>query len=101
MKGKKTKKVVIINDINSDTIEQAILILKNNGIATATTAGQHIVREAGNVINSYIKTVEKTDGKSKKGNLVFRIFVALIAMGSIALSSYGFIHLYEMIVNNS
>ena len=93
MKDKKTKKVVIINDINSDTIEQAILILKNNGIATATTAGQHIVREAGNVINSYIKTIEKGNNKLKKSHkksFALAIVLTLAAITTFGLSVYGF-----------
>ena len=96
MKDKKTKKVVIINDINSDTIEQAILILKNNGIATATTAGQHIVREAGNVINSYIKSVEKESDKLKKSHkntFVLTLFLTLAAITTFGLSVYGFFYL--------
>ena len=100
MKDKKTKKVVIINDINSDTIEQAILILKNNGIATATTAGQHIVREAGNVINSYIKTVEKGGSKLKespKSFLGLSIFLTFAAITTFGAAVYGFFYLISKI----
>lgn len=95
MKDKKTKKVVIIKDINSDTIEQAILILKNNGIATATTAGQHIVKEAGNIINSYIKTVEKESNKLKKspkGTFALSALLTLAAITTFGLSVYGFFY---------
>ena len=58
MKEKKSKKVVIINDIDSENIEKAILILRSGG--TATTQTYHIVTEAQELINAYRKTVEKT-----------------------------------------
>ena len=59
MKDKQSKKVVIINDINSETIERAILILKDAGSVAAASADCGIVAEAQNIINSYIRIVEK------------------------------------------
>ena len=61
MKDKQSKKVVIINDIKSDAIEQAILILRSSGSSPESVPpGYHIVTEAQNIINSYIQTMEKT-----------------------------------------
>lgn len=61
MKDKQSKKVVIISDIRSDTIEQAIFILRSAGAAVSgDSPGAHIVREAQRVINAYVQTVEKT-----------------------------------------
>ena len=59
MKDKQSKKVVIINDINSDTIERAILILRDAGTAQPVPQNSGIVAEAQNVINSYIRVTEK------------------------------------------
>ena len=61
MKDKQSKKVVIINDIKSDAIEQAILILRSSGSSPESVPpGYHIVTGAQNIINSYIQTLEKT-----------------------------------------
>lgn len=59
MKDKQSKKVVIINDINSDTIERAILILRDAGTAQPVPQNSGIVAEAQNVISSYIRVTEK------------------------------------------
>lgn len=59
MSDKRSKKVVIINDINSDAIERAILILRDGGTAQTLPESRGIVAEAQNVINSYIRFAEK------------------------------------------
>ena len=60
MKDKHSKKVIIINDINSDAIERAILILREGKcFVPSPAAGSHIVEEAGAVIRSYIRTMDK------------------------------------------
>lgn len=60
MKDKQSRKVVIINDIDSKNIEKAILILRSGGTSISAPAGYHIVTEAQDIINAYSRTVEKT-----------------------------------------
>ena len=60
MKDKQSRKVVIINDIDSKNIEKAILILRSGGTSISAPAGYHIVTEAQDIINAYSQTVEKT-----------------------------------------
>lgn len=68
MKDKQSKKVVIIHDIDSESIEKAILILRSGGTTTPAPAGYHIVNEAQEIINAYRKTMEKTQSEtSRKG----------------------------------
>lgn len=56
MTDKKSKRVVIIDNIKSETIEQAIFILKSD---TGPTAAEGSVsREAQNIINDYLRRVE-------------------------------------------
>ncbi len=63
MKEKPSKRVVIINDIASDSIEQAIFILRNAGIQGCGGGTPTIVQEAQRVINAYVETMEKTQQK--------------------------------------
>lgn len=69
MKDKQSKKVVIIHDIDSESIEKAILILRSGGTTTPAPAGYHIVNEAQEIINAYRKTMEKAQSEiSRKEN---------------------------------
>lgn len=63
MKDKKSKKVVIIHDIDSKSIEKAILILRGGGVNTPAPVGYHIVQEAQQIIDDYSKTIEKTQSR--------------------------------------
>ena len=61
MTDRKSRRVVIINNINSDTIDQAIFILKSDkkDAQLSKSADGDIVREAQNIINNYIRQVER------------------------------------------
>lgn len=59
MKEKNSKRVVIIDEIDSSTIEQAIFILRNNGTAVKPEK-RTIVTEAERIINAYVQTIERT-----------------------------------------
>ncbi len=58
MTAGKGKRAVIINNIKSGTIEQAIFILKPPACESNISAGSVIVAEAQEIINSYISRVE-------------------------------------------
>jgi hypothetical protein len=66
MKDKQSKKVVIIHDIDSESIEKAILILRSGGTTTPAPAGYHIVKEAQEIINAYRKTMEKNQNEIRR-----------------------------------
>ena len=66
MKDKQSKKVVIIHDIDSESIEKAILILRSGGTTTPAPAGYHIVNEAQEIINAYRKTMEKNQNEIRR-----------------------------------
>ena len=71
MTERKSRRVVIINNINSETIDQAIFILKSDRGDIMLSGGKNtdIVREAQKIIDNYIRQVElfKTDkGANKK-----------------------------------
>lgn len=51
---KNKRQVVIINDIKSDSIEQAIFILRDKDNAQMGTGRSDIVAEAERIINSFI-----------------------------------------------
>ncbi|MBO5364994.1 MAG: hypothetical protein J6A56_05980 [Clostridia bacterium] len=66
MREKNSKRVVIIDDIDSGSIEQAIFILRNSGIPNRS-AGNSIVSEAERIIHAYVQTMERTQkGISKR-----------------------------------
>lgn len=58
MLDKKSRRVVIINNIQSDTIDQAIFILKNQKAASGTKQN-NIVYEAQAIIDQYIRQVDR------------------------------------------
>lgn len=88
MTDKKSRRVVIINNINSDTIDQAIFILKSDKRDGVLYKSDSVVLEAQKIINNYIKQVErlKYDYKSpckKKSfpkNKFWSIFLSLAAL---------------------
>lgn len=60
MTDKKSRRVVIINNIDSDTIDQAIFILKSDKRdALPARANNSVAYEAQRIINNYIRQVER------------------------------------------
>ena len=60
MIDKKSRRVVIINNIQSDTIDQAIFILKSDKMASETkNFDADISVEAQKIIDNYINQVER------------------------------------------
>lgn len=55
MIDKKSRRVLIINNLQSDTIDQAIFILKS----ASKDAGADIAREAQMIIDNYVHRVEE------------------------------------------
>ncbi len=82
MTKQKGKRAVIISNIKSETIEQAIFILKTPSYEQSA-AGSSIVAEAQQIINSYIQTMEKIHpecrGRLRKRNFIMTAAVALSA----------------------
>ena len=58
MTDKKSRRVVIINNIKSDTIDQAIFILKSNVNENSRRVNTTVAQEAQDIINSYMRQVE-------------------------------------------
>ncbi len=68
MIDKKSRRVVIINNISSDTIDQAIFILKSDKTDVVSSKTDYsIANEAQAIINNYIRQVEQL--KSSKTSL--------------------------------
>ena len=65
MTDRKGKRAIIINNIKSDSIEQAIFILKPSAESRPNSGGG-IVAEAQEIINSYIKTMERAEVRADK-----------------------------------
>lgn len=61
MKEGQSKKVIIINDIKSETVEQAILILKKSGKNEASVKNSSLVQEAQNIIGAYVRAAERSE----------------------------------------
>ena len=81
MIGKEGKKAVIINNIASDSIEQAIFILKPDSFEQSDI-GKNIVAEAQEIINSYISKVEKNgDFQAEKNKK--RLIAAICGAGAL------------------
>ncbi len=59
MTDRKSRRVVIINNINSDSIDQAIFILKSDSSMPQKMVNSSIAKEAQAIIDSYIRQVER------------------------------------------
>ncbi len=81
MTDKKGKRAVIISNIKSDSIEQAIFILKSPKQQAASEISCGIVAEAQEIINSYINTIEKREQMFlRKKSIPKRIIAACMAI---------------------
>ncbi len=80
MTDKKSRRVMIFNNIKSDTIDQAIFILKSAPLKgrtnDATAAG-----EAQEIINSYVRQVESIRSGKRKKSHSKALGVAVFASG--------------------
>lgn len=103
MLDKKSRRVVIINNIQSDTIDQAIFILKNQK-STSCTQENNIVHEAQSIIDQYIRQVErlkavngryKTEKKAKEQRSVPSVLMTVAATAAFMLTVF-FIITYTM-----
>ncbi len=95
MTDRKSRRVVIINNINSETIDQAIFILKSDKKDAVISRGREtdIVCEAQSIINSYVRQVErlkvgipeKNTARKKKRKRINPVFAAVTALFCLAL----------------
>ncbi|MBR5614906.1 MAG: hypothetical protein IKW64_06395 [Clostridia bacterium] len=90
MTDKKSRRVVIINNIKSDTIDQAIFILKSNSRTNSDRINSSVAQEAQNIINSYIRQVELIKGSSpsrrKRGHNLLPAAISILSALCIGLS---------------
>ncbi len=97
MTEKKSRKVLIINNIKSDTIDQAIFILKHNPPSKSYGAvDSGIAGEAQKIIDNYIHQVERlktdyaytglTKTKKAKGVLPWTLLLVVISILCVGLS---------------
>lgn len=90
MTSGKGKRAVIINNIKSGMIEQAIFILKSPAGESLAGAGSGIVAEAQDIINSYIATIEgKRIAVRKKRFLKNTALLAMLGIGFAAVMVVG------------
>jgi len=110
-----TKRIVVIRDINSDIIEEAILILKNDpGINNKNINGifkknkkiesRSLIKEAELIIDNYMKENglnkqpvrgQGTDGRAdgRKRNFIINAAINMALLGSITLLIFLIIRL--------
>ncbi len=80
MTDKKGKRAVIINNIRSKSIEQAIFILKSPETDGCVDPGGYVISEAQDIINSYIKRMEDTNPHKTKKATVRKIIAGSVAL---------------------
>ncbi len=90
-----TRNVYIVNNLKSDKIEQAILILKS-GFILSEKNNYSLSAEAQKIIDDYItkvgngKRTRKKKEKSGKNSLKYMLLIFLL-LGTVGLMSYIFI----------
>ncbi len=91
MTDRKSRRVVIINNIDSASIDQAIFILKSDPAAPQKSVNSSIAKEAQAIIDNYVRQVERIkDGypsgiaaplyKKKTPHLLLLLFAVLAAV---------------------
>lgn len=91
MTDKKSRRVVIINNIKSDSIDQAIFILKASA-QEGPKINARVVQEAQDIIDSYIRQVEfvktgsYTRKKRKRANSVMPVALVVLSLLCMGLS---------------
>ncbi len=93
MTDRKSRRVVIINNINSDSIDQAIFILKSDPGMTQKAVNSSIAKEAQGIIDNYIRQVERikdgyppyVSGKPHKRKLPQLLLMMLGALGMLCI----------------
>lgn len=99
MTDKKSRRVVIINNIKSDTIDQAIFILKSNAKECSGGISTTVAQEAQDIINNYMRQVEmiKSGSVTKRNNAkvngAFPILLSLLSALCIGLSAALFYYI--------
>lgn len=102
MIDKKSRRVVIINNIESDTIDQAIFILKSDKNGNSKTFNEkNVAAEAQNIINNYIKQVERLKGlhgsdSSKKHRSPFFSHLFTMALTAAFMLAVFFVAAYNL-----
>ena len=101
MTDRKSRRVVIINNINSDTIDQAIFILKSDKTKKFSKGlDTSIAEEAQAIIDSYVRQVDRIKGtyveasaKTKKAKTASHFLPLLITMGLLCIGlSFMLLH---------
>ncbi len=93
MTDKKSRRVVIINNIDSANIDQAIFILKSDSASPQKAVNASIAKEAQTIIDNYIRQVERIkDGypttvpmQTRKKKLPHMLMLMLGALGLICI----------------
>ncbi len=80
MTDKKGKRAVIINNIRSKSIEQAIFILKSPEADGCVDPGGYVIAEAQDIINSYIRRMEDANPHKIKNTTVRKIIAGSVAL---------------------
>lgn len=77
MNQEKLKNIIILKDIPSNLIEEAIIILKDNNSKDKKKMEEYSRDEAKKIINEYFKS-EKTKNQKSKNKIYFFIFSMII-----------------------
>ncbi len=93
MTDRKARKVLIINNIKSETIDQAIFILKGDtGTKSQTHLDKSVATEAQAIIDRYVRQVERLKGeharssKTKKAVRGWPLLLLLVSFASVLVS---------------
>lgn len=79
-----TRRVLILKNVNSEMIEQAILILKDS----APEGDSKVIREAEKIVEKYMETKSKKilEEKKPKKALVLSLSAAFIGLGVLIIA---------------
>lgn len=86
MNQEKLKNIIILKDIPSNLIEEAIIILKDNNQSNKKKVEEYAKQEGKSLIKEFLNKEDKKQAKSKKRIYLFAFFIiAIFILNSIRM----------------
>lgn len=78
MNQEKLKNIIILKDVQSNLIDEAIIILKDNNQKDKKRMEEYARKEGKNIIKEYLNTEQIKNKKSRKKIYLFAFFIITI-----------------------
>ncbi len=80
MNQEKLKNIIILKDLPSNLVEEAIIILKDNNQSNKNKMEEYAKEEAKGIVTQYLKDIKKNKKRSKKKIKLFTFLIITISI---------------------